>query len=324
MSPVRLHPGYHHPVARAWFDTTTPELARLMYPVFITDSSDQAQEAIGSLPGQSRWGVASVVEGLRPLVEQGLRSVLLFGTVKQGKDANASPADAATNPVVRAIPRLREAFPNLLIATDVCLCAYTHHGHCAVLREDGAIHREHSLQRLAAMAVAHARAGAHLVAPSDMMDNRVAAIRAGLDAAGHDQTALMSYSAKFASAYYGPFRDAAQSSPSSGDRRHYQLPPGARGLALRAVERDIAEGADFVMVKPGGAYLDVLREVKDRVSVPVAAYQVSGEYAMLWHAAQAGAFELRAGVTEAWTAFRRAGTDVIISYFADGLTRWLK
>lgn len=163
-----------------------------------------------------------------------------------------------------------------------------------------------------------------MVAPSDMMDNRVNAIRSGLDEAGFETTAILSYAAKFASVYYGPFRDAAQSAPSFGDRRQYQLPPGARSLALRAVDRDIAEGADFVMVKPGGAYLDILREVKNRVDVPVAAYQVSGEYAMLWHAAQAGAFDLRAGVLESWTAFRRAGTDMIISYFAPELAKWLQ
>jgi len=220
---------------------------------------------------------------------------------------------------VRAIPLLRAAFPGLLVATDVCLCAYTHHGHCAVLDAGGGINRSASLERLAAMAVAHARAGAHVVAPSDMMDNRVGAIRRELDANGLDTTALLSYAAKFASAFYGPFRDAAQSAPSHGDRRHYQLPPAARGLALRAIERDLQEGADFVMVKPGGAYLDIVRDVRNAVQVPVSVYQVSGEYAMLWHAAQHGAFDLTTAVLESWTSFRRAGADMIISYFAKEL-----
>jgi porphobilinogen synthase len=319
MHAARLHPAYHHPVTRAWHAADTPERERLVYPVFLTDAGDDACEPIAALPGQHRWGVRSVEEGLRPLVAAGLRAVLLFGAVRAGKDARAGRADAPDNPVLRALPRLRAAFPDLLLVTDVCLCAYTDHGHCAVLREGGGIDAAPTLERLSAMAVAHARAGAQVVAPSDMMDNRVAALRGALAASGHPETAVLSYAAKFASVFYGPFRDAAQSAPAFGDRRHYQLPPAARGLALAAVRRDVAEGADFVMVKPGGPYLDIVRDVREAVTVPVAAYQVSGEYAMLWHAAAQGAFDLGAAVRESWSGFRRAGADVVISYFAPTL-----
>jgi porphobilinogen synthase len=204
----------------------------------------------------------------------------------------------------------------------VCLCAYTDHGHCGIVHADGSINNAASIERLADVAVAYAAAGCHVVAPSDMMDGRVGAIKRKLLAAGHAHTALMSYAAKFASCFYGPFRDAAKSGMAFGDRSGYQLPAGAAGLARRAVARDVDEGADFVMVKPGMPYLDILRETKDAVSVPVAVYQVSGEFAMLHHAAAAGALDLRRAVLESITAFRRAGADVVITYFAPQIIAW--
>ncbi|MBU4461155.1 MAG: porphobilinogen synthase, partial [Verrucomicrobia bacterium] len=289
MNRVELHPGYGHEVLRAWQADGGPAAERLVWPLFVADRDD-AREPIAAMPGQNRWGVARLREALEGPVRDGLRAVLLFGVPGGSKDARGSRADAADSPVVRAIGALREAHPNLLVMADVCLCAYTDHGHCAILRTDGSIDNDASIARLAEIAAAYAAAGAHVVAPSDMMDNRVAAIRAALTAGGCGSAAILSYAAKFASCFYGPFRDAAQSKPAFGDRRAYQLPPAARRLALRAVLRDVDEGADLVMVKPGGPYLDIVREARDAVRVPVLAYQVSGEYAMLHHAAAAGAF----------------------------------
>ncbi|KAM9218006.1 delta-aminolevulinic acid dehydratase isoform 2-T2 [Leptosomus discolor] len=235
-----LHSGYFHPVLRSWQCTaTTFDASNLIYPIFVTDSPD-AVELIPSLPGQARYGVNKLEGMLRPLVEDGLKCVLIFGVPsKVHKDERGSAADAEDTPAIQAIKKIRSTFPELLIACDVCLCPYTSHGHC----------------------------GCHIVAPSDMMDGRVAAMKNAL--ISHDlgnKVSVMSYSAKFASCFYGPFRDAALSKPAFGDRRCYQLPPGARGLAMRAVDRDVREGADMLMVKPGMPYLDVVRDVKARVS----------------------------------------------------------
>lgn len=323
MKTDRLHPGYGHPVLRAWQGEQTTDAARLVYPLFVSIRA-RAKEAIASMPGQHRWGVRRLREALKPAVDDGLRTVLLFGVPGGAKDGRGSGAEGKGAPVPSAITELREAFPNLLVMADVCLCAYTDHGHCAVLKPDGTPDLPASLERLSEIAATYARAGAQVVAPSDMMDGRVAAIRAALDAAGVPGTAILSYAAKFASCFYGPFRDAAQSKPVFGDRRGYQLPPAARRMALRAAARDVAEGADAVMVKPAGPYLDIVREVRDRVGVPVAAYQVSGEYAMLHHAAAAGAFDLREAVMESLTGMRRAGADVLITYFAPRVLRWLQ
>ena len=315
-APVRLHAGYGHPVLRAWQGGSGPawDPVRLIYPLFVS-SRAHAHARIAAMPGQSRWGVDRVEEALAPLVERGLRSVLLFGVPHGRKDPEGRGADDPKGPVPRAVARLRRAFPDLLVVTDVCLCAYTDHGHCGILRADGTLDNEASVARLAEVAGAYAEAGAQVVAPSDMMDGRVGAIRRRLDASGLESVAILSYAAKFASCFYGPFRDAAQSKPAFGDRRAYQLPPEARHLALRAVLRDVAEGADAVMVKPGGPYQDIIRDVRDAVRVPVLAYQVSGEYAMLYHAASAGAFDLRAAVEESLLGLRRAGADAIVSYF---------
>ncbi|KAK6470994.1 delta-aminolevulinic acid dehydratase-like isoform X1 [Huso huso] len=322
-----LHSGYFHPTLRAWQTCSTSfSASSLIYPIFITDSPD-AVEPIASLPGQARYGINKLEGMLRPLVDDGLKCVLIFGVpANLPKDEQGSAADSDDTPAVQALRKLRSAFPELLLACDVCLCPYTSHGHCGILREDGSLDSAASCQRLAEVALAYARAGCHIVAPSDMMDGRIGAIKQALlsNELGN-KVSVLSYSAKFASCYYGPFRDAAQSKPAFGDRRCYQLPPGARGLALRAVDRDVREGADMLMVKPGLPYLDIVREVKDKHPThPLAVYHVSGEFAMLWHGAQAGAFELRSAVMEAMTAFRRAGADIIITYYVPQLLTWLK
>lgn len=322
-----LHSGYHHEVVRNWQSANTSvSCSQLVYPIFVTDD-ENAKEEIASLPNQFRYGVNTVIEALRPVVDIGLKSVLLFGVpYKLAKDERGSSADAPGTPVIVAIQRLREAFPQLLIICDVCLCAYTDHGHCGILYKDGTINNEASIQRLAEVAFSYAKAGSHVVAPSDMMDGRVGAIKKRLMASElGSKVAVLSYSAKFASGFYGPFRDAAKSKMAFGDRRCYQLPPGSHGLALRAVSRDVEEGADMLMVKPGLAYLDIVRQVKDKYpEYPLAIYQVSGEYAMLWHGAAAGAFDLKGVLLETLTSMRRAGADVIISYFTPMVLSWLR
>lgn len=322
-----LHSGYFHPVLRSWQTSATVfDSSNLIYPIFVTDSPD-AVEPINSLPGQARYGVNKLKEVLQPLVEDGLKCVLIFGVpANLPKDEQGSSADAENAPVIQAVQKICSIFPSLLIACDLCLCAYTSHGHCGILREDGTIQNEASCQRLAEVALAYAKAGCHIIAPSDMMDGRIGAIKQAIISNDlGNKVSVMSYSAKFASCFYGPFRDAAQSKPAFGDRRCYQLPPGARGLALRAVNRDVKEGADMLMVKPGMPYLDIIREVKENHPThPLAVYHVSGEYAMLWHGAQAGAFDLHAAVMESMTSFRRAGADIIITYFVPQLLKWLK
>ncbi|XP_028561528.2 delta-aminolevulinic acid dehydratase isoform X1 [Podarcis muralis] len=322
-----LHSGYFHPTLRLWQATAASfHAANLIYPIFVTDSPD-AVEPIASLPGQARYGVNRLEEMLRPLVADGLKCILIFGVPSRAvKDERGSAADAKDTPVIQAIATIRALFPELLIACDICLCPYTSHGHCGILREDGTLQNETSCQRLAEVALAYAKAGCHIVAPSDMMDGRIGAIKQALISNDlGNKVSVLSYSAKFASCFYGPFRDAAQSKPAFGDRRCYQLPPGSRGLALRAVDRDVREGADMLMVKPGMPYLDLVWEVKEKhPNHPLAVYHVSGEFAMLWHGAQAGAFDLKAVVMEAMAAFRRAGADIIITYYVPQLLQWLK
>lgn len=286
-----------------------------------SENDDEVQE-IPSLPEVCRYGINALANHLRPLVDQGLKSILLFGVVeKLQKDATGSAADHPENPVMKGLPILRKLFPSLILATDVCLCPYTDHGHCGVLKAGGAIDNLPSIDRIAAIAQAYAIQGTHVVAPSDMMDNRIAAIRRKLNENSiSNATAILSYSCKFASSFYGPFRDAAKSAPAFGDRKCYQLPMGARGLALRAARRDVHEGANYLMVKPGMAYLDVLRSVKDEhPHVPLFVYQVSGEYAMLYNVGAAGSpdqqQQFQAQLMECLLAFRRSGADVIISYF---------
>uniref|UniRef100_A0A1X7UVL1 Delta-aminolevulinic acid dehydratase n=1 Tax=Amphimedon queenslandica TaxID=400682 RepID=A0A1X7UVL1_AMPQE len=323
-----LHSGYSHPVLRVWQSNagTAPVTDYFIYPLFITDDPD-GKEEIASLPEQYRWGVNKLQDALDELVKEGLRAVLLFGVPQKiEKDGTGSSADCSDNPVILAVKRLRELYPSLLISCDVCLCPYTDHGHCGILTNTGSLDNPKSIKRLAEIAVAYGKAGAHVVAPSDMMDNRVRAIKQGLELNGlSTSVAVMSYSAKFASSFYGPFRDAAKSAPAFGDRRCYQLPPSARGLAKRAVDRDIEEGADIIMVKPGMPYLDIVRDTKEKhPEFPLAIYQVSGEYAMLWHGSTAGAFNLKTIVMESIESMRRAGADIIICYYTPKLLKWYK
>jgi len=297
-----------------------------MYPIFITDDP-QARVEIPSLPGQCRWGVERLEEFLGPLVKKGLRSVILFGVpLTCTKDESGTPADDPQGPVILAIKMLRELFPTLFVATDVCLCEYTSHGHCGILNKDGTIYPQMSADRIARVAVAYARAGAHCVAPSDMMDGRIKAIKRGLiDHGFGNKCLLMSYSAKFASGLYGPFRDAAGSAPSFGDRKCYQLPPGAKGLARRALQRDVAEGADIIMVKPALPYLDILADAAQLArDHPLAAYQVSGEYAMIVAGARAGVYDLRVMAFETTESIVRAGATLILSYFTPQFLDWLE
>jgi porphobilinogen synthase len=270
-----------------------------------------------------RYGINTLKESFEPLVRKGLRSVLLFGVPGDiVKDGRGSGADDVNGPVIQAIRFFRTEFPEVLVACDVCLCAYTSHGHCGILTEKG-IDNQASIARLAEVALAFAQAGCQLLAPSDMMDGRIRSMKQIL--LEHKfNVPVMSYSAKFASAFYGPFRDAACSSPSFGDRKAYQLPPGSRGLARRALIRDANEGADFLMVKPGYPYLDIVRDAKELYpDIPIAIYQVSGEYAMLWYAAQHGVVDLEQGVRESLEAGIRAGATILITYYTPMLLDWL-
>lgn len=292
----------------------------LIYPVFVVAGSG-VREPIHAMPGQHRRSVDLLVQELAPLVDKGLRAVMLFGVV-DAKDERGSSATDPEGPVAQACAALGREFPDLVIMTDVCLCGYTSHGHCGIVT-DGVIDNDETLEILADMAVTHARAGAHVVAPSDMMDGRVGAIRAALDQAGFTQTAIMAYSAKYASAYYGPFREAAGSAPAFGDRRTYQMDPANRREAIREAALDVEEGADIVMVKPALAYLDVVAAVKEQGTAPVAVYNVSGEYAMIKAAAAQGWIDERAVVLETLTGMKRAGADLILTYHAPDLLDWL-
>ncbi|XP_065067895.1 delta-aminolevulinic acid dehydratase-like [Rhopilema esculentum] len=316
---LSLHSGYFHETLRDWQSVgSTIDASQLIYPLFIS-SNDSTKEEITSMPGQYRLGLDHLKDIVAPLVSKGLKTVLLFGIMEtQMKDTSASNyASEKFNKVIPAVKLLRDSFPNLLIACDVCLCTFTSHGHCGIIKDNGTIDIKATTELLAKVALVYAEAGCHIVAPSDTMDGRVKMIAKILDTHGYRrQVAIMSYSAKFASCFYGPFRDAASSAPSFGDRKCYQLPPGGKGLALRSTERDIHEGADIVMVKPGMPYLDLVQQIKAKhPEFPLAIYQVSGEYAMLYHASKAGAFQLEAAVLEAVTSMRRAGADIIISYF---------
>ncbi|KAL2758681.1 hypothetical protein ACRALDRAFT_1040623 [Sodiomyces alcalophilus JCM 7366] len=322
----QLHGGYFHPLARSWQAERQLTKSMLIYPLFISDNDDD-ETLIPSLPGQYRRGVNKLLPFLQTLVNKGLRSVMLFGVpLRPGtKDALGTAADDPEGPVIRTIRLLRQRFPQLFICTDVCLCEYTSHGHCGILREDGSLNNALSIDRISDVAIAYARAGAHCVAPSDMNDGRIRAIKLKLIEEGiAHSTTLMSYAAKFSGCLYGPFRDAAGSAPSFGDRKCYQLPPGGRGLARRAIVRDINEGADIIMVKPAGQYLDVISDAKELGrDLPVAAYQVSGEFAMIHAGAKAGVFDLQSMAFEAAESILRAGATIVITYFAPEFLDWL-
>jgi porphobilinogen synthase len=301
---------------------TRLETADLVLPLFVQEDLE-GRAPIAAMPGVDRLGVAGAVAEAGEASALGLPGVLLFG-IPAFKDAEGSGAWDDEGVVQLAARAIKDAHPELLVICDLCLCEYTSHGHCGLLQDDGSVDNDGSVELLARTAVSQARAGADVIAPSDMMDGRVGAIRAALDDDGFAETPIMAYSAKFASAFYGPFREAAGSAPAFGDRRGYQLDPGNADEALREVRLDVEEGADVVMVKPALAYLDVIRRVKDATRMPVAAYNVSGEYAMVKAAAAAGHLDERAAVLETLTAIRRAGADIVITYHAKDAARWLQ
>jgi porphobilinogen synthase len=273
------------------------------------------------MPGVDRLSIAALVQEVSEAWEEGIRAVLLFG-IPEERDETGGSALRDEGVVQRAVRELRRALPELVVITDVCLCEYMSHGHCGLVR-DGEVLNDETLELLAAQAVSHAEAGADLVAPSDMMDGRVAAIRAALDAAGRESTGILSYAVKYASAYYGPFRDAVDSAPRFGDRRGYQMDPANALEALREAALDVEEGADILMVKPALPCLDIVRRVKDEFGMPTAAYQVSGEYAMIRAAAERGWIDEREATMEAILAIRRAGADLVITYAARSTARAL-
>jgi porphobilinogen synthase len=301
---------------RRLLDEPAPGPERFLWPLFVAPGRGLS-EPIEAMPGQNRLSVDRLGSALDPVVKDGIGGVLLFGLAEpSAKDAEGSGAWDPAGAVQRAATEIKARFPEIVVATDVCLCAYTSHGHCGPLDAGGAVDNDAAVARLARVAVSHAAAGADIVAPSAMMDGQVRAIRAALDKAGAERTAIMSYSTKFASAFYGPFRDAERSAPRTGDRCGYQASYRNPRLALRESEFDEAEGADMLMVKPALLYLDVLSRLRERTDLPIAAYNVSGEYSMLIAAAERGWGDLRAMVRESLYAIRRAGADVIVSYWA--------
>lgn len=282
-------------------------------PLFVRHGKG-VKEPLPSMPGQFRFSPDSLQKELRQVVHLGIPAVLLFGIPKK-KDPVGSEGYARDGIVQQAVKRIKDAFPDLVVITDVCLCEYTDHGHCGIIR-DGTVDNDPTLDLLAKVAVSHASSGADIVAPSDMMDGRVAAIREGLDESGFEGTAILAYAAKYASGFYGPFRDAAQSAPSFGDRRSYQMDPANSDEALREVALDVEEGADMIMVKPALPYLDVIWRVRNAFDLPLVAYNVSGEYSMIKAAAANGWINGEQCMMEALTAIKRAGADLIISYHA--------
>ncbi len=286
---------------------------QFVLPLFVTEGSGARRE-VSSMPGVHQMSVDEAARESREAWSDGVPAVLLFG-LPPSKDERGTGAYDPKGPVQEAVRAIRRDSPDTVVITDVCLCEYTSHGHCGVI-VDGDIGNDETVQLLVRAALSHAVAGAHIVAPSDMMDGRVGAIRAALDERGFDHVAIMSYAAKYCSGFYGPFREAADSTPQFGDRRSHQMDPANAGEALREVELDIEEGADIVMVKPAGPYLDILWRVKERFGYPTAAYQVSGEYSMIKAAAKLGWIDEERAMMESLTAIRRAGADMIITYFA--------
>jgi porphobilinogen synthase len=314
---VRLRRFRRSGPLRALVRETRLSLDQFVMPLFVAPDSLRNEE----LPGMSRWSVEDVVREVEELVRLGVQAAILFG-IPEEKDEQATGAWEDDGIVQRALRALRPRFPELVLITDVCLCEYTSHGHCGVI-VDGEVHNDQSVELLARTAVSHVEAGADVVAPSDMMDGRVAGVREALDDRGFESTPIIAYSAKYASAFYGPFREAADSAPSFGDRRGYQMDPANVREALRECELDIDEGADAVMIKPALPYLDVIRAAREAFDVPVAAYNVSGEYAMVKAAARSGWLDEQQAALESLTAIKRAGADLIFSYWTKDLAQWL-
>ncbi len=294
----------------------------LIYPLFVVPGKNVKNE-IESLPGNYHWSLDRLPEVLDEIVDLKIPAVILFG-IPSYKNATGSSAWDMEEPVQQACRLIKEKYPDLVIVTDVCLCEYTEHGHCGVLENGCTVNNDATLPLLAKVAVSHAKAGADIIAPSNMMDGYVQAIRAALDENGFSHVAIMAYSAKYASSYYGPFRAAADSAPSAGDRKGYQMDPANSDEALREVELDIEEGADIVMVKPALAFMDIIRRVKDTFNRPLCVYNVSGEYAMVKAAAQKGWIDEKRIVMETLTGFKRAGAKMIITYHALDAARWLR
>ena len=308
------------PTIRRMLRETTLSVDDLIYPLFVI-AGENVKNAIGSMPGCFQLSIGNLLPEVREVAGLGIPAVLLFG-IPAHKDSAATTAYDPEGVVQLAVRAIKDEFPELLVITDVCLCEYMDHGHCGVV-QDGEVLNDVTLELLAKMAVTHAEAGADIVAPSDMMDGRVAAIRTSLDDEGLNDTAIMAYSAKFASAFYGPFRDAAESEPAFGDRKTYQMDPPNGEEAVREALLDIEEGADIIMVKPALPYLDVVHAIKQETKFPLAAYNVSGEYAMIKAAAEKGWLNEERAVMEALTGIKRAGADLIITYHAKDVVRWL-
>lgn len=312
------------PALRSLVRETVLRKEDFILPLFVSEKVEQ-RAAVASMPGVHQLSLAELVKEAAAAHAEGVASVLLFG-IPLHKDEQATQAYAGQGIVQRAVRELKRAVPGLIVITDVCLCEFMSHGHCGIAEfhgDDVHVHNDESVKLLVRTAVSHAEAGADIVAPSDMMDGRIGAMRQGLDAAGFQDTIIMSYAAKFASAFYGPFRDAAESTPQAGDRRSYQMDSANALEALREVALDIEEGADMVMVKPGLPYLDIVWRVKERFGLPTAVYNVSGEYAMIKAAAANGWLDERATVLEQMLSFKRAGADLVVTYWARDLMRWL-
>jgi len=306
---------------RALVRETNLAPAHLIQPLFVT-AGENVREPVDSMPGIERFSISELVAEATEIATTGVGAVLLFG-IPSSKDESGSGAYDEEGVVQMAVRALKEAHPDLTVITDVCLCEYTSHGHCGFVR-DGEVDNDITVELLAKTAISHAEAGADAVAPSDMMDGRIGMIRHQLDEEGHSRVPIVAYSAKYASAYYGPFREAADSTPEFGDRHGYQMDPANAAEAVREAELDLEEGADMLMVKPALPYLDVVRRVKEATGAPLAAYHVSGEYSMLKAAAERGWIDERAAVLEALTSIRRAGADAIVTYYAKEAAAWLQ
>ena len=317
---VRLRRMRQNERLRGLARETHLSIDQLVYPLFIAEGIDLPRE-IAAMPGIMQWPLEHLGREVERIAKLDIPAVLLFG-IPNEKDDIGSQAYAQQGIIQQAIRRIKAEIPEMLVITDVCLCEYTSHGHCGVIA-NGNVQNDASLDLLARMALSHAGAGADIVAPSDMMDGRVGAIRCTLDEHGFSQTPIMSYAAKFASGFYGPFREAAGSVPQFGDRCSYQMDPANGREALREIDQDIAEGADIIMVKPALAYMDVIRQVRDHCNLPIAAYNVSGEYSMVKAAAQKGWIDEKRIVLEMLTGIGRAGADIIITYFAPDIAHWL-
>ncbi len=329
MSFLQLQPGYpvtrlrrlrRSDALRSMFRETSLSSSDFIYPLFIVEGEGIRKE-IASMPSQFQLSIDSALSECEELLRLGIQSVILFG-IPNEKDEAGSGAYHEHGIIQRAVRAIKQSFPQLMVITDVCLCEYTSHGHCGVV-ENGQVHNDKTLELLVKEAVSHAQHGADIIAPSDMMDGRVAAIRRALDAGGFCETPIMAYSAKYSSSFYGPFREAAESAPQFGDRKSYQMDPANADEALREIALDIGEGADIVMVKPALSYLDVIRRAKESFNIPIAAYNVSGEYSMIKAAAERGWLDGEKAMLEVLTSIKRAGADVIITYFAKDAARIL-